>query len=124
VQLNESLSGIKGTCLGPSGKRKRIPKLWTGILTINSSKKRRRKNSMTDDKKFLVIQTGHDGYVSCLDYLEEELVRYMPQANFDGTAENIFDDVVEFTRIKRLQDAINTLRALCTWADGYGGTIQ
>jgi len=80
---------------------------------------------MTDnDDKFLVIQTSHDGYVSCLDYIEEELVRHMPQANFDGTAENIFDDVVEFTRIKRLQDAIHTLRALCTWADGYGGTKQ
>jgi len=79
---------------------------------------------MTDDAKFLVIQTGHDGYVSCLDYIEEELIRHMPPSNFDGSADNIFEDVAEFARIKRLQDAIHTLRALCTWADGYGGTIQ
>ena len=82
---------------------------------------------MTDndnDDKFLVIQTSHDGYVSCLDYIEEELVRHMPPSNFDGSADTIFEDVAEFARIKRLQDAIHTLRALALWADGYGGTKQ
>ena len=79
---------------------------------------------MTDDTKYIAIKTDHDGYVGCLDYLEEELVKHLPAPSFDGTADNIFEDVVEFNRIKRLHDAMKTLRALCMWADDYGGTVQ
>ena len=73
----------------------------------------------------IVIKTDLENYLDCLECLEEELIKGLSPADFQLVpATGGFDGLDEFVRIQRVHEALRTLRALCSWADGYEGTEQ
>ena len=71
--------------------------------------------------EIVVLETAHEGYESCLDTLEEQLVRTLEPM---VAGEDLFGSLAEFNKIRKIHDALAALRALAKWADACDGALQ